>query len=159
MNPAKSLFRKTRGFILAASLAVAALSALMVAQPESVSVFSEARAATTNYSSNVQVVAMPMLLPGAYTSTVTPVKFRLPYPARLIAFSAVARSLSGTLTVDLQAGGVSLLSAPITASNTVTEATVATAAVADESQITVVLTISGSSPTFSDVTVLPVFTR
>lgn len=166
MNTAKSLFRKSRGLILAGCMALAALSAVMVAQPDSPNSFgsqfsfvSEAQAATTNFPSSVQVVAFPIHLPGAYTTTITPMKFTLPYAARLQSFSTHVRSLSGTMTIDLQANGVSLLSSPVTASSTVTEGTVATAAVADEAAITVVLTISGSSPTFSDVTVIPTFTR
>ena len=144
-------FRNT--FMMAAlgvAIALAGLSSLAVR---------DADAATPNFPPTTSVYAMPMFLPGAYTSTATPIKFVMPYASRLVGFSAVAGTVSGTMTIDIQAGGTTLLSAPITASTNVVEATISTAAVADEAQITVVLTISGSSPTFSNITLVPTFVR
>ena len=89
----------------------------------------------------------------------TPLKFKLPFAGRLIGFGAAGRTMSGTITVDLQAAGASLLSAPITLSTAYGEATITTSAVADEAQITVVITISGDSATVSDITILPTFLR
>lgn len=150
----RTYFKNTRNLMAAVCLGIA-----LALAGASTMLTRNAEAATTNFPPNVPVYALPMLLPGAYTSTTTPVKFAIPYAARLVGFSAVAGTVSGTMTIDLQAGGVSLLSAPITASTNIVEATVATAAVADESTLTVVLTISGSNPTFSNVTIVPTFVR
>lgn len=119
-----------------------------------------AAAAVTNYPPGVPVYALPINIAGPHTATATPVRFKLPYAGRLIGFSASAATVSGTITVDFQAAGSTLLSAPVTlTAATVTEATVTTSAVADEAELTVVLTISGGSPTVSGITVLPTFLR
>lgn len=119
----------------------------------------DAQAATQNFPPGTPVYAMPVHISGTYTATATPLKFTLPYAGRLIGFSAAARGVSGTVTVDLQAGGVSLLSSALTLSTGVSEAVIATAAVSDETVITAVLTLSGSTPTVTDVSILPTFVR
>lgn len=154
-------FSRMYGRAIVATLAVAAMVGLAAAGLTSIipGLQPAAQAATQNFSPAVPVYAMPIHISGAYTATATPLKFTMPFAARLVGFSAAARSVSGTMTIDLQVSGSSVLSAPITASTSVVEATVATAAVADEATVTAVFTISGTNPTFSDITLLPVFVR
>jgi hypothetical protein len=117
-------------------------------------------AATPNYSvaiSGVQVI--PVHISGQYTATTDPVAhIQLPFPATVIGVSATARASGGTsptLTVDIEDDGTSILSSAISVTaGTVSEGTIATASVADESQMEVVLTIGGTSPTWDDITVL-----
>lgn len=124
------------------------------------SAFRSADAAVTNYPPGVAVYAMPIQLDGAFTTVVTPVRFALPFPGRLIGFSASARSISGTMTVDFQAGGSSLLSPTLgLTAGAINEAVIQTSAVADEAVLTVVLTPGGTGPTTSDITVMPTFLR
>ena len=145
------------GFSLLLVGVVMAAAIAMVAVP---SLLRQADAAVTNYPPGVQVIAMPLHLPGAYTaSSTTPVTFKLPYAGRLIGFGGIARTLSGTIAVDFQAGGVSLLSAPLSLSTAYGEATITTSSVADEAQITAVVTTSGAGATVSDITILPTFLR
>lgn len=119
----------------------------------------QADAAVTNYPPGVGVHAMPMHLAGPYTAaSTTAVTFKLPFAGRLIGFGAAATTLSGTVAVDFQAGGVSLLSAPITLSTAYGEATITTSAVADEATLTVVVTGNGTQ-SGSNITVLPTFLR
>ncbi|MEX2372411.1 MAG: hypothetical protein WD800_01285, partial [Dehalococcoidia bacterium] len=65
-----------------------------------------------------------------------------------------------TLTVDVLEGGVTVLSAPIAVTaGTVAEGTITDANLADESTITVNLVITGTSPTWNDITVLLTLVR
>lgn len=117
-----------------------------------------AMAATPNYSQAVAgVEVIPIQLSGQYTANVTAVtRFALPFPARVVGVSASARASGGTsptLTVDLLDDGTSILSSPVSVTaGSVAEATISTAAVADESVMTVNLAIGGSSPTWDDIT-------
>jgi len=157
-----SSMKKMWGRALPAMLVVAAIAVVSaLALNLAPSVLRQAEAATPNYAPNIPVYAMPFHLVGAYTTTITPVRFKIPYPARLIGLSASARSVSGTLTVDVQAAGVSQLSttASITSAGVSVEGVVATTTIADEADVTIVLTPSGSGPTFSDVVVTPTFLR
>lgn len=119
-----------------------------------------AEAAVTNYPPGVAVYATPIQISGTYTTTTTPVRYKLPYAGRLIGFSAQAQTVSGTITVDFQAGGSSLLSSPITllSSGVVVEGTITTSAVADEAELTAVISGSGG-PSVTDLTILPTFLR
>jgi hypothetical protein len=152
----KNLFQKYKGTLagLVSALAIAAIFAFSFAPG-----IKQADAATTNYPPTTSVYAMPIFMPGTYSATTTPVKFAIPYAARLVGFSAAVGGSSGTVTIDLQAGGVSLLSSPISASTNVVEATISTAAVTDESVMTIVVTISGASPSVSSITAVPTFVR
>ncbi len=142
--------------MLTLALAIAA-AALLAVNPASIR---DSFAAVTNYPPGVAVYTMPIHLNGPYAAaTQTPLRFKLPYAARLIGFSASAVSISGTITVDLKAAGSSLLSAPITLSTAVGEATITTSAVADEAEITAVVATSGVDHTVSDITILPTFLR
>lgn len=118
-----------------------------------------AQAATQNYSVVEPVAVVPIFISGQRTTTTTSViKFALPYKAKLIGVSATARASGGTtptLTVDVLKGGTTVLSAPIAiTAGTVGEGTVSVSALADESVITVDLTIGGTNPTWDDITVL-----
>lgn len=143
-------------FVLAAFVAVFSLVAGLAPAP--------ALAATQNYSTAVPVVVVPFHLSGQYTATATSaVKFTLPFKAKLIGVQANARASGGTsptLTVDVLAGGTSVLSSAISiTAGTVAEGTIATSALADEATITVTLTIGGTSPTWNDITVLLTLVR
>lgn len=115
-------------------------------------------AATPNYAPAYNVVVIPFHISGQYTTTTTAVvRFALPFPAKLVGVGASARASGGTtptLTVDLKAGGTTVISAPISVTaGAYAEGTVATSALADEAAITVDLTIGGTSPTWNDIVV------
>lgn len=132
---------------IAALLAVAGLSQIV-------------QAATTVppvSTPGVQVIALQFSKQFTAT-TAAAAKFTMPFGVRVLGVSATARASGGTsptLTVDVLAGGTTILSAPIAiTAGTVSEGTVSTAAVADEAAVTVDFTIGGTSPTWDDITVL-----
>ena len=142
------LFRK-----ITATLVLALLSVLFVIpQP--------AQADTTNIPSAIPgVVLIPLHFDGQFTATTNPVaKFKIPFACRLLGVSANARASGGTaptLTVNIEDDGVAALSSAISlTAGTVSEGTIANAAIADESVIEIVFTIGGTSPTWDDVTVV-----
>ncbi len=153
--------KRFSGRALGATLALVLACAIGAAIVASVSpgLVRTAQAAVQNFGPSVPVYAMPILMPGAYTTTITPVKFKMPYASRLVGFSGVGRTLSGTFTIDLQVAGASVLASPLTLSTSVSDAVISTAAVADEAEVTLVLTVSGTSPTGSDITAMPIFVR
>src|SRR3972149_140507 len=125
-----------------------------------------ADAAVTNYGPGVAVYALPMPLAGDHTAANAVVaRFKIPYAARLIGFSAAAETIGGgvnsVVTADLRAGGVSLLSAPIalTAGAVADNAGISTSAVADEAEVTMFLDVTGTNAVVSYVTMLPTFLR
>lgn len=144
--------KRLKTSILAAAFGIAlAVAALFPAPP--------AAAATPNVAVGAgQVMVLPVFIAGQRTATVTPVKFNMPQPCDMIGVSATARASGGTsptLTVDVQDDAVSILSSAISiTAGTVSEGTISTAAIADESVMTVVLTIGGTSPTWDDIMVL-----
>lgn len=126
----------------------------------------DANAATPNYAvgTGVDVVVIPLHISGQYTATTAAVaRFTLPFAAQVIGVSASARASGGTtptLTVDVKEAGVTVLSAPITVTaGAVAEGTISDTALADESAITVDLTIGGTSPTWNDIVVLITLVR
>lgn len=99
-----------------------------------------------------------------YTATTTGVlRFKMPYPATLITVQATARISGGTsptLTVDILEAGVTVLSAPVAVTaGTVAEATITDANIADEAVVTANLAITGTSPTWDDITIVLVVAR
>lgn len=145
------LTRHTHTALLA--LAAAGLAALIAAFAP------PARGATPNVAVGAgQVMVLPFFIAGQRTATVTPIRFAMPQPCELLGVGATARASGGTsptLTVDVQDDGTSVLSSPISVTaGTWSEGTIANAAVADESVMTVVLTIGGTSPTWDDITVV-----
>lgn len=139
------------------------IASIVIAAVLGLAVFA-AGAATPNYTPNNAVVLVPFHVSGQYTaSTTAVVKLTLPFKAKLIGVSATARASGGTsptLTVDLLQGGTTVLSAPIAiTAGTVAEGTVTTATLTDESTITVNLAITGTSPTWNDITILVTLVR
>jgi hypothetical protein len=138
-----------------ALLIAGVLAALALALP----VFQPVIAATQNVTPAAgQVVTIPILVAGQRTATQTAVaRFAMPFPCNVLGVSASARASGGTsptLTIDVMAGGVSILSTPVSVTaGSVAEATVTTAAVADEAVITVNTAITGTSPTWDDIMV------
>lgn len=119
-----------------------------------------ANAATKNFSEAVPgIQIVPFHISGQYTATTANVvKLTLPFKAEVLGVSATARASGGTsptLTVDVKEGGTTILSSAISiTAGTVAEGTVTDNSLADESAITVDLTIGGTSPTWNDITVL-----
>ena len=119
-----------------------------------------ARAATPNVAVGAgQVAVIPIFIAGQRTTTTAAVaRFTMPFPCDVLGVTASARASGGTtptLTVDVQKAAVSILSAPVAVTaGAVAEATVATAAIADESAMTVDLAITGTNPTWDDIMVL-----
>jgi hypothetical protein len=118
-----------------------------------------ASAATTNYAiSQPGVVVIPFHISGQYTATTANVvKFNMPFKCRLVGVTATARASGGTsptLAIDLKDDTVSALSSTIAiTAGTVAEGTIANPVVADESVMTVDFTITGTSPTWNDITI------
>lgn len=88
----------------------------------------DAWAATDNPSSASSGYQVIILTPPAITAATTGyVKFKAPWPFRVLNFSAVAGAIGGTSTLDLKnSAGTSLLSSAMTLSTVVTEATFST---------------------------------
>ena len=145
--------------VIGAALAIAA--AFAPGQFSPASLFTEAVAAPPTYSLAVPVNTMPIHLGGPFTAaSTTPLNFKLPYSGKVVGFSGAARTISGTITVDLQSGGVSLLSATLTLSTASSDAVITgTGNVAAGSVVTAIVATSGTSPTVSDITILPTFVR
>lgn len=113
-----------------------------------------------------------MVLPVTFSRTVaavsTPVmaRIKLPFPAAVVSVTAACEtadyaSTDEVYTVDVKEGATSILSAPIglAAIATVYQGTVSDKALADESVLTVVLGVSGTTPSITDVTTLLVLKR
>lgn len=152
----KTLFSFARTLVVALTLAIAASLSLYQ---------SPAQAATQDAAvGGADVVVIPLHISGQYTATTTNVaRLTLPFKAQVLGVSASARASGGTtptLTVDVLEGGTTILSAPIAVTaGAVAEGTVTDAALADESAITVTLTIGGTSPTWNDIVVLITLVR
>ena len=99
---------------------------------------------------------------GTFTSTVTPIQFKVPWPYRALSVSVFARAVSGTSdvasqTVDVRQGSTSLLTTPvqIISSATVTDGTLAaTPSITDEATLSVILNMTGTNPSVTDLTVV-----
>ncbi len=118
------------------------------------------QAATQNYSTAVTgVTVIPVQLSGQYIATTSAVvRFALPFKAHIVGVTVSARASGGTsptLTVDVNDDGVSVLSSAVSVTaGSVSEGTISNTSIADESVMTVDLTIGGTSPTWDDITVL-----
>ena len=124
----------------------------------------ELRAATPNYPLGVGVEMITFHVSGQYTATTAGVvKFLMPFKAKLLGFSANARASGGTsptLTVDLKQGATSMLTAPVSlTAATPAEATLASTAIADESTISMDFAITGTTPTWNDITIIMTVAR
>lgn len=117
---------------------------------------------TQNYPLGVQIIPLPVFISGQRTATVAGVaSFKIPAKMKLIGVSATARASGGTiptLTVDVKAGGASVLSAPFAVTaGAVSEGVIATSGIADETVVSIDLAITGTTPTWDDISVLPTF--
>jgi hypothetical protein len=136
-----------RHVLIGAALSIAALMAI------------PAVADTQNYGLGPQQQIIPFHISGQYTATTASVvRFKLPYPVKLVGVSATARASGGTtptLAIDVKEAGNTVLSAPVAiTAGTVSEGTVTDSLLADESTITADLTIGGTSPTWNDIVLL-----
>lgn len=135
------------------AIAIAAVAMLGAAIPV------PTHAATPNYASAVPgVVVIPVFISGQRTATTASVVlFKIPFKARLIGVGASARASGGTtptLTVDVKVAGTTVLSAPFAVvAAAYSEGTISTAAIADEAAVTIDLAITGTTPTWDDITV------
>ena len=148
----KKPFAVTRGLLLALAVACASFFAPAVL------------ADTPNFPVSTPVQMVPLVISGQYTATTAGVvQVKLPFRAKLVGVSASARASGGTsptLTVNVKQGASSVLSAPISVTaGSVAEGSIASAQLADESTLTVDLTIGGTSPTWNDITVLLTLAR
>lgn len=162
----KAVFRKMAGKAsLLAQIAVMAVVAVALgAAIISPNGIKNAFADTQNYPPGTSVYAIPIHLSGTNSTELSSVAaIKMPYGARLVGFSAKSRAFGTGATptpkVDLRAGATSVLSTPLTLSTVgVTEATIATAAIADETTLSVDLSLTGVS-SVSDTTLLMTFVR
>lgn len=148
----KSLKQIFTSLILGLALAIAA--------------YAPAQAATPNYSSAINgVVVFAFQYDGQFTATTAGVtRFAMPFKARVIGVQASCNTISGTTpvnSVDVNDDGTTILSADIavSAADTVYEGTIASPVIADESVVTIDFTITGTSPTFDDCTVMLIVLR
>lgn len=118
-------------------------------------------AGVSNYGPHMgQLVVIPICIAGQRTATAAEVfNIKMPFTMKLLQVQATARASGGsspTLTVDVQKGTTSVLDDPIAiTAGTVSEGTLDADEVdiADETEVTVDLTIGGSSPTWDDISV------
>lgn len=120
------------------------------------------KAATTNYSeviTGIQIV--PLTFSRVITATATPITFRIPFSAEVLGVSAHAKVLDTvdgdeSYKVDIKEAGTSILSTPLVlaAQDTIYEAVVSDTSIADEATMTVVVTIAGTTPSLTDLTVI-----
>lgn len=120
--------------------------------------------AITNYGDHVPGLMMLPIFLGTVDADVTKkVGFKMPWKCDLYGVRTFARASSGTtptLTVDVLEGGVSMLSAPVAVvADTYTDATISDGQIADEANLTMDVAVSGTTPVFSDVTVLLIMRR
>jgi hypothetical protein len=145
--------KKISKLILTLVLIVAALAGLIYQG----SFADRAEAATSNPStgsSGYQVIALPISAITTTTSGI--VKFKAPWPMRIVHMSAVGNAVTGTCTLDLvNSVGTSLLSSAMTLSTSVGDATLtATTAnlnITDETNISLNTANTGTA---NNVTVL-----
>lgn len=105
------------------------------------------------------IIMLPLVIGGQRIATAAAVaRFKLPFPATLLAVQASARASGGTtptLDIDVQEAGTTLLSAAMSiTAGAVTQGVIADKNLADEAEMTVDLAITGSSPTWDDIFLL-----
>ncbi len=126
-----------------------------------------ATVSTTNPSpASPGYIVLPLTFSRTITATATPIVFQLPYPCTLVSMTArgeVLDTSSGdeTYTVDLKMGSTSVLNAALSlaAQATTYQASIKTSALTDESTMSVVLTLGGTTPSLTDCTVFLVLKR
>lgn len=114
-------------------------------------------ASTQNYS-GVPLVTMPVYIQQATASASSVASFQIPAKMKLIGMSATARAASGvtdTLTLNLRAGATAAISAPLAVSSVaVSEATITTSTIPDETVIHIDTAVGGTNPAWYDISVL-----
>lgn len=153
----KPLYTRFKSFVIAAIVA----ATLALAGAGAPAVYAQTPNVTVGAG---QVVVISFHLSGQYAATTAGVaRFALPFPGDVLGVQASARASGGTaptLTVDVQAGGVSILSTPVAVTaGAVAQATLSTATLADEAAMTVNLAIGGTSPTWNDIVVMMTVAR
>ena len=169
MNNLYNFFNKPlRAALLAVALAFAFAALYPAPEPQQVSmkfreyVLPSAQAATPNVpASGPGVLLVPLHLSGTYSTTPginNVARFAMPQPCDMLGVGGMIRSSTGTaptLTIDVLKAGVTILSAPFNVNHTTwSEGTISVSAIADESLMSVNLALDGTSPTFTDITVL-----
>lgn len=110
-------------------------------------------------------ITLPIIISGQYTATAAGViRFPAWFAGRLKYLSATARASGGTnptLDVDIQQGITSLLSSAVsvTAGSDAEATLAADPTFAKDAVITIDLTISGTNPTWDDITLLLQFEK
>lgn len=130
-----------------------------------VNIKSNAAIANTKLAAPNSLFTICVTSDGQYTADLKPIRtFQMPFGATLTEVSACARDLNvaGTnaYTIDVQDDGSTVLSSVIAlvADDTPVVGTIASAAIADNSKMTVDLDVSGdTSPALDDLTVLLTF--
>ena len=122
----------------------------------------EVIAAITNPSpGSPGYMMLNLALPGSYTGNQTDkVRFKMPWPATLLGFSAIVQNTgsTGAMTFNLKESGTTVLSAPIAVNEyAVTEATIADSSIADEAVMTIDVAVTAG--TWTDPTVQILFKR
>ena len=146
-------------FNLCLAVLLVFLAALLLVAP--------AMAGTTNPSpASPGYEVIPLFYSYSTTATVTMERIKVPFPYHVVSVTASCESADytdtdETYTVDVKEAGTSILSAPIglAAAATVYDGTVSDAELADESILTVVLTVGGTTPSINGVDVLLVLKR
>lgn len=124
-------------------------------------------AATQNYATTIPgVVPFTFFLDGQFTATQTAIiRFNMPFAARVLNAQASCQAITGTSpqnAIDIKDDGTTILTdtLDLTTADTVVEGSlVASPVIADESVMTVDFTITGTTPTFDDCTLILVVVR
>lgn len=124
-------------------------------------------AATSNPSpASSGYMVLPLQFSRTITATATPITFKAPFPCTVVGVTAHAKTLdtgdaNETYTVDVKEGATSILSSAVSlaAAGTIYDATVSDTAIADEATLSVVVTLGGTTPSLTDLTVLLVLKR
>ncbi|TAK54519.1 MAG: hypothetical protein EPO25_06870 [Gammaproteobacteria bacterium] len=167
----KAVFKHMRGkaSLMAQLVVIAVIFGVLAAAVISPNGIKNAIASTQNYPPSTPVYAIPINFSGAYTASTSNVAaIKMPYAARLVGVSTIARVYSGTgatQTLDVRAGATcaaatSVLAAPVGLSTTAaTEATISTAAIADESMVCMDYALGVSGVSNTDMTLLMTVVR
>lgn len=147
---------------LAAILLLAVLCLLCVPTPP-------ASAATANPSpASSGYMMLPLTFDRAVTTVSAPViaRIKTPWPATVVGVTASCETADYASTdehykIDIKEGATSILSAPIdmVAADTVYDGTVSDTTLADEAVLTVILDVTGTTPSVEDVSVLLILKR
>lgn len=115
--------------------------------------------ATGNYGPHVpNLVVLPICIAGQRTATAAEAFImKMPFAMEILSVQATARASGGTsptLTVDVHDGASSILDSAISiTAGTISYGTIDDANIADEAELSIDLTIGGTSPTWDDICV------